>query len=373
MKTVLTIFGTRPEAIKLAPVILELQKHRKKIHPLVCVTAQHRLMLDQVLELFNIKPDFDLDLMQPDQNLFDLTSEAIASIKNIIDGVKPDLILVQGDTTTAFVAGLAAFYSQILLGHVEAGLRTGKKYNPFPEEINRKLIAVLADFHFAPTDRNKQNLLNENYPEENIFVTGNTVIDALKIIADKDYLLTGFGLEKINKNKKIILVTAHRRETFGIYIEDICNALIEIAETRNDCEIVFPVHLNPNIRQPIRKLLGNIPNIHLLEPLPYSLFVSLMKRSYMILTDSGGIQEEAPALGKPVLVLRETTERTEALDAGTIKLVGRKRNDIVTEINLLLDDDNLYKRFARAINPYGDGKAAAKIVNHLFDILNLID
>lgn len=371
MKTILTIFGTRPEAIKLAPVIIQLQKHCDKIRSLVCVTAQHRTMLDQVLKIFNLKPDFDLDLMQPDQSLFELTSEAISGIKNIFDREKPDFILVQGDTTTAFVAGLAAFYGKILLGHVEAGLRTSHKYSPFPEEINRKLISVLADFHFAPTERNRQNLLAENYPENNIYVTGNTVIDALKVIAAKDYQLTGFGLEKINKNKKMILVTAHRRETFGIYIEDICAALIEIAQTRTDCEIVYPVHLNPNIRQPINKFLKNIPNIFLVEPLPYDLFVSLMKHAFIIFTDSGGIQEEAPALGKPVLVLRETTERVEAINAGTIKLVGRKRNDIVKEINLLFDDEKLYKKYARAINPYGDGTAAIKIVNQILKILKL--
>ncbi|MBD3340524.1 MAG: UDP-N-acetylglucosamine 2-epimerase (non-hydrolyzing) [Candidatus Lokiarchaeota archaeon] len=371
MKKVLTIFGTRPEAIKLAPVALELKKYSDKIESLVCVTAQHRLMLDQVLRLFGLVPDFDLNLMQPDQTLFDLTSDAIRSIQKIIEKVRPDIILVQGDTTTAFVSGLAAFYSKTILGHVEAGLRTGEKYSPFPEEINRKLIAVLADYHFAPTQRNKSNLLAENYPEEKIFVTGNTVIDALQIIAEKERPLTGFGLDKININKKIILITAHRRETFGVYLQDICHALIDIAKTRSDCEIVFPVHLNPNIRQPIKKYLDKVPHIHLLEPITYDLFVSLMKKSYIILTDSGGIQEEAPALGIPVLVLREATERSEAIKAGTIKLVGRKREVIIDEINLLLDNKIHYKKFARAINPYGDGKAASRIVNHVFKILNL--
>lgn len=368
----MVIFGTRPEAIKLAPVIKELQKYTKEINTVVCITAQHREMLDQVLKLFEIETNHDLNLMQPNQTLFDLSAESLKGIESVIDAVTPDLIIVQGDTTTAFIAGLAAFYRKTPLGHVEAGLRTGNKYNPFPEEMNRKLIASLTDLHFAPTESTRKNLLNENIPPENIFVTGNTVIDALFMVLKKNIILQGFGLEKVNFNKRIILITAHRRETFGIYIQEICNALAELAITRKDIEIVYPVHLNPNIKTPVQTIIGQIPNIHLLEPLEYGLFVSLMNKCYFILTDSGGIQEEAPSLGKPVLVLREITERPEAVVAGTVKIVGRKRYDIVWETNLLLDDESAYNRMARAINPYGDGKAAERIVNYILKAFALI-
>lgn len=365
MKKVLIIFGTRPESIKLAPVIKELQKYSDKINSIVCVTAQHRFMLDQVLKLFDIEPDYDLDLMQPNQTLFDLSIDCLRELEKLIKTENPDLILVQGDTTTAFIAGLAAFYQKIPIGHVEAGLRTDDKYKPFPEEINRKLISVLSDLHFAPTESSRDNLVKENIPAEQIFVTGNTVVDALFMVLKKNIPLEGPGLDKIDFGKRLILVTAHRRETFGNHIQEICKSLSRLAKSRTDIEIVYPVHLNPNVRQPVTEVIGNIPHIHILEPLEYGMFVSLIKQSHLILTDSGGIQEEAPSLGKPVLVLREITERPEAVAAGTVKIVGRRQDDIVRETNLLLDDDLAYDRMARSINPYGDGKAAKRIVSRI--------
>lgn len=373
MKKVLIVFGTRPESIKLAPVIKELQKYSDKINSIVCVTAQHRLMLDQVLDLFEIEPDYDLDLMQPNQTLFDLSAEGLKGLEKLINIESPDLILVQGDTTTAFIAGLSAFYHKIPVGHVEAGLRTGEKYNPFPEEINRKMISTLTDLHFAPTESNRNNLLKENVPAEKIFVTGNTVIDALYMVVNKQIPLNGFGLEKLDFNKHIIMVTAHRRETFGKYIREICLALSELATRRREVEIVYPVHMNPNIRQPVEELIGGVPNIHLVEPLPYGLFITFLNKCYLVLTDSGGIQEEAPSLGKPVLVLRDITERPEAVSAGTVKIIGRESKNIVYETNVLIDDEYSYNKMARAVNPYGDGKAADRIANHILNFLKIIN
>ncbi|MCD6099987.1 MAG: UDP-N-acetylglucosamine 2-epimerase (non-hydrolyzing), partial [Candidatus Marinimicrobia bacterium] len=352
-------------------VIKELEKHNHRLESRVCITAQHRGMLDQVLDLFEIRPDYDLNIMRPKQNLFDITTNAIRGLEGILREEKPDIVLVQGDTTTAFISSLAAFYCRISVGHVEAGLRTWNKYSPFPEEVNRRLICVLSDFHFVPTQVAKRNLLMENVDENKIFVTGNTVIDALFIALKKNRKLDIPQLKEVDfDRKRIILVTAHRRETFGSYIEEICLALRELVRRNEDIEIIYPVHLNPNIRKPVDRILGNIERIHLIEPLDYGCFVQLMNRSYLILTDSGGIQEEAPSLGKPVLVLREITERPEAVEAGTVKVVGRKREDIVRVTNLLLDDKTAYNRMARAINPYGDGKAAQRISSVLHERLN---
>ncbi|MFQ5640711.1 MAG: non-hydrolyzing UDP-N-acetylglucosamine 2-epimerase [bacterium] len=364
---VMVIFGTRPEAIKLAPVIKELRKYPDKVKTVVAVTAQHRLMLDQVLELFQIQPNYDLNLMQPGHTLFNLSADSLRGIKKIIDAEDPDLVLVQGDTTSAFIAGLAAFYDKLKLAHVEAGLRTGDKFHPFPEEMNRKLICSLTDLHFAPTESNKQNLLKENVPEDKIFVTGNTVIDALYMVVKKDIPLKFAGVEKIDFQKRILLVTAHRRETFGIHIQEICAALADLAKRNRDLEIIYPVHLNPNIIKPVEQVIGGMPNIHLIEPLEYGMFCTLMIKSHLILTDSGGIQEEAPSLGKPVLVLREKTERMEAIEAGTVIPIGRKKERIIAETENLLNDDALYNKMASAANPYGDGQAASRIVEILLN------
>jgi len=364
-KKILLVFGTRPEAIKLAPVYHELRRCEPLLEPVVCVTAQHRSMLDQVLELFDIDPAHDLDIMSDDQTLFDVSRDALRGLQGLYDEEQPNLVVVQGDTTTAFIAALAAFYQKVPVGHVEAGLRTGDKYNPFPEETNRKLISVLTDLHFAPTEANRQNLLKEGVPADQIRVTGNTVIDALNMVVKNEMPLQGFGLDEVNFEKAVILVTAHRRETFGEHIREICSAIAELATMRPDVEIVYPVHLNPNIKQPVQALLGRIKNIHLVAPLPYGEFVSVMNRAKLILTDSGGVQEEAPSLGKPVLVLRETTERQEAVKAGTVKLVGRQKTTILNAVNMLLDEQDSYDRMAKAVNPYGDGKAAQRIVQHI--------
>jgi len=365
MNKVLTILGTRPEAIKLAPVIKSFQQNSNSIESVVCVTGQHREMLDQALNLFEIYPDYDLDLMKSNQTLVELSNETLYKINEIVIKVKPDLVLVQGDTTTALFACLAAYYNKVNIGHVEAGLRTHEKYDPFPEEINRKLITSIADIHFAPTQSARENLLNENISDSQIYVTGNSVIDALFWILEKNFELMSPCFEKIDFNKRIILVTAHRRESFGHYIEEICEGLAKLAKTRDDIEIVYPVHLNPNIHQPVEKIVGWIPNIHLIPPLDYAVFISLMNKSHIILTDSGGIQEEAPSLGKPVLVLREVTERPEAVEAGTVKVVGRTSEKIVHEVSILLDDEKEYNKMARAINPYGDGKASRRIINFI--------
>ena len=370
---ILTIFGTRPEAIKLAPVLKELEKHPEIVSH-VCVTAQHREMLDQVLELFEIQPDFDLDLMRNDQSLFDITARGLRDLQRVLEEERPDVVLVQGDTTTAFVASVAAFYLKIKIGHVEAGLRTEDKYNPFPEEMNRRLADVLSDLYFAPTNRAADNLAREGIAEDNVFVTGNTVIDALLWMVGKQSAplrqeelerLFGekYGLE-LNE-KRIILVTGHRRESFGKGFENICQGLKLAAEHNPGVQIVYPVHMNPNVREPVYRILGGVKNVHLIEPLDYTHFVFLMQRAYLILTDSGGIQEEAPSLGKPVLVMREKTERPEAIEAGVAKLVGTESERIFRETQRLLSDKVEYERMAHAANPFGDGKAAERIVQVL--------
>jgi len=364
---VLTVFGTRPEAIKLAPVIKQLEKH-PEFESHVCVTAQHRQMLDQILQLFGINPHWDLNLMRENQSLFYVTSSALRSLEAVFREAQPDVVLVQGDTTTAFVASLAAYYLKIKVGHVEAGLRTHDKFNPFPEEMNRRLVDTLSDFLFAPTARAKQNLLREGFPEERVFVTGNTVIDALLWIrrqrAAGEGTLSRFS-QFLDTESRLILVTGHRRESFGEGFEKICRGLKMIAERNPDVRIVYPVHLNPNVREPVHRILGGIPNIHLIEPLDYAEFVLLIDKAYLILTDSGGIQEEAPSLGKPVLVMREKTERPEAIEAGTARLVGTDSKRIFEETQRLLSDRTEYEKMARAANPFGDGRAAERIVQIL--------
>ena len=362
MKCILTIFGTRPEAIKLAPVILELQKRADRLENLVCVTAQHREMLDQVLEWFRIVPDYDLNLMQPDQGLVEFASRALVSVTKVLEAVQPDAILVQGDTTTVMITALAAFYRHIPVGHVEAGLRTRDRYNPFPEEINRRMASVLATWHFAPTERAAAALRAEGVPAENIFVTGNTVVDALLLTVRRPVDLK---LDLNVNGRRLILVTAHRRESFGAPFESLCLALRDLVERNPDVEIVYPVHLNPRVREPVGRILCGQPRIHLLEPLRYEQFAHLMGLAYLILTDSGGIQEEAPVLGKPTLIMRETTERPEAIEAGTARLVGTNRQRIVAEAERLLCDEDLYSTMAHVGNPFGDGQAAERIVDIL--------
>jgi len=370
---ILTIFGTRPEAIKLAPVIQEMRKHRKKYRSVVCVTAQHRHMLDQVLDIFRIRPDHDLNIMKKDQDLFDLTARSLTEIKKVIRKVSPDLVLVQGDTTSAFIGSLAAFYSRIPVAHVEAGLRTHDKYRPFPEEINRKIISHIADVHFAPTRLAKANLLAEGINKRTVHVTGNTVIDALLMVHERQerpavrrkwdrYFLERYGFDPGSDTRKI-LITGHRRENFGEAFRNICRALKDIALSGNDVEIIYPVHLNPNVQKPVFNILKGVRNVFLIPPLEYEPFVYLMARSYMILTDSGGIQEEAPSLGKPVLVLREVTERPEAVDVGTVRLVGSDRARIVRETARLLHDRKAYREMSRRKNPYGSGDASKRIIN----------
>ncbi len=371
MKKILIVFGTRPEAIKLAPVINKLKEREKDFKAIICVTAQHREMLDQVLSIFNIKPDYDLDIMKDNQNLFDITTKVLVGLKSVLEEANPDLVMVQGDTTTAFIAGLVAFYLKIPVAHVEAGLRTYNKYNPFPEDMNRHLLSAIADYHFAPTEWSKTNLIKEHIPKERIWVTGNTVIDALLEIikrqkTDKpNNIISKFDVQ----SSKLILVTGHRRESFGEGFENICQALREIAQKRSDIIIVYPVHLNPNVRQPVNKILKNIANVVLIEPIDYEPFVSLMNRSYLILTDSGGIQEEAPSLGKPVLVMRNTTERPEGVEAGVVKLVGTVKDSIVENVFELLDNKDIYEGMSKKANPYGDGKAAERIADILSSIL----
>jgi len=364
MVKVLTIFGTRPEAIKLAPVVLELQKHPERISSCVCVTAQHRVMLDQVLEWFQIEPHYDLDLMQPDQGLAEFASGALVAVSEVLLEVQPDVVLVQGDTTTVMMAALAAFYRHIPVGHIEAGLRTRNRYNPFPEEINRRIAGVLATFHFAPTEQAAAALRAEQVQEENIFITGNTVVDALLMTVQRPVNLElDFSLD----GRYLILVTAHRRESFGAPFESLCLALRDLAKRNSNVEIVYPVHLNPNVRGPVRRILAGQPRIHLLEPMRYEQFVHLMAQAYLILTDSGGIQEEAPVLGKPTLVMRETTERPEAIEAGTARLVGTDRHRIVAEAERLLYNGEAYPTMVQAGSPFGDGRAAERIVNILLD------
>ncbi len=363
---VLSVFGTRPEAIKMAPVVRELGRQSGRIVSRVCVTAQHREMLDQVLHLFGIVPDFDLDVMEGNQSPAAVASLILARLEPILETERPDWVLVQGDTTTVAVASLAAFYSGVRVGHVEAGLRTHDKWRPFPEEINRRVAGVVADLHFAPTVRARQNLLCEGVAADCIAVTGNPVIDALHWASRLEYDPAAGLLAGIPWDKRIVLVTAHRRENFGKPLEDICNALLDVAMRYSDqVHIVYPVHLNPNVQEPAYRLLKEVPNITLLPPLDYLPMVHLMKRCYLVLTDSGGIQEEAPGLGKPVLVLREVTERPEAVDAGTVRVVGTDQRRIVEWTRRLLDDAAEYAQMARAVNPYGDGRAAGRIVRAL--------
>lgn len=360
---VMTVFGTRPEAIKMAPVVNELRQWADEIEPIVAVTAQHREMLDQVLELFAIRPEYDLNIMQAGQTLYDITSRALLGLQDVIARAKPDLILVHGDTTTTFVAALAGYYAQIPVGHVEAGLRTHNKYSPFPEELNRKLTGAIADWHFAPTRTSKHNLLAEGVNEGKIFVTGNTVIDALLMTVREDYRFAEPVLRQLDFQKnKVILVTTHRRENLGEPMRHIYLALRQLVEEHPETEIVFPVHKNPQVREVVNSVLGATQRVHLIEPLDYQPFANLMAKSYIILTDSGGVQEEAPSLGKPVLVLRDTTERPEAVEAGTVKLVGTDRDRVYQVTKRLLTNKQEYDEMANAVNPYGDGQAAGRIV-----------
>ena len=360
---VMTVFGTRPEAIKMAPIVLELARHPEEITPIVAVTAQHRDMLDQVLHLFDIRPDYDLDIMAAGQKLFDITSRAMLGLDKVLTEAKPDIVLVHGDTTTTFAGALAAYYHQTTVGHVEAGLRTHNKFSPFPEEMNRKLTGSLADLHFAPTSTAQQNLLTEAIAPENIFVTGNTVIDALHQTVREDFAFEDELLRRIDyKNKRIVLVTTHRRENLGEPMRHVYKALRRLTEEFADVEVVFPVHKNPKVREVVREELGGLSKVHLIDPLDYEPFANLMHRSYLILTDSGGVQEEAPALGKPVLVLRDTTERPEAVTAGTVKLIGTDCERVYAEARQLLTDKKEYSRMAESCNPYGDGKASGRII-----------
>ena len=362
----MTVFGTRPEAIKMCPLVLEMQKYPDFIEPIVAVTAQHREMLDQVLQLFAIKPDCDLNIMTAGQTLYDVTGRALAGLKDVLAEAQPDMVLVHGDTTTTFVGALASFYAQIPVGHVEAGLRTGNKFSPYPEEMNRKLTGAIADIHFAPTSTSKNNLLKENIDPAAIVVTGNTVIDALQTTVKADYRFTDSGLQKaLAGGKRLILVTTHRRENLGEPMRHVYQALRKVLENHPDVEAIFPVHKNPKVREIVDEELGKLAQVHLIEPLDYEPFANLMAKVDIVLTDSGGIQEEAPALGKPVLVLRDTTERPEAVDAGTVKLVGTAYDDVLRETSLLLDDSKYYQSMAEAANPYGDGRACERIIRKI--------
>ena len=362
MVKVMTIFGTRPEAIKMAPLVKELEKW-EGVQSICAVTAQHRQMLDQVLEMFEIKPDYDLNIMKDRQTLVSIVTNALQGLDEIMKKEKPDIVLVHGDTSTTFVGALAAFYNMIAVGHVEAGLRTYDKYSPFPEEMNRQLTGRMTDMHFSPTINNKNNLLKENINEEDIYITGNTVIDALKTTVREDYVFEDDTLRKLDfKNRKVILVTAHRRENLGQPLENICSALRELALEYKDADIVYPMHMNPAVREVATKYLADLDNTYLIEPLAVQELHNLMNRCYMVMTDSGGLQEEAPALGKPVLVLRTETERPEAVAAGTVKLVGVEKDVIINEAKILLDDKSAYEKMAKAANPYGDGNASERIV-----------
>lgn len=384
MKKILIVFGTRPEAIKMAPLIKEFQKHSDVFETKVCVTAQHREMLDQVLELFEIIPDYDLDIMKPSQDLYDVTSNVLLGMKPVLVNFKPDVVFVHGDTSTTFAASLAAFYQQISVAHIEAGLRTGDIYSPWPEEANRRLTTQITAYHFAPTETSKENLLHENVDAQSIVVTGNTVIDALFLALDKIksskqleteivqhletliYASSGNAIGvHLQEDKKIILVTGHRRENYGQGFINICTALKVIALSNPDIDIVYPVHLNPNVQKPVKELLSNVANIYLIEPLQYEQFIYMMDKSYFIITDSGGVQEEAPSLGKPVLVMRNTTERPETLDADTVKLVGTDTELIIKEAQELIDNKQSFEKMSKAHNPYGDGHACEKVVGFL--------
>lgn len=372
MKKILLIFGTRPEAIKMAPLVKMLLKHPEKFETKVCATAQHREMLDQVLNFFEIIPDFDLNLMRPNQDLFTLTSDILLGLKPILNSFKPDYVFVHGDTTTSTAASLAAFYVGAKVCHVEAGLRTFDKWSPFPEEVNRKITASIADYHFAPTETSKENLIKENISAKKILVTGNSVIDALLESTAKVEQIEDSEIEMlknlIDPSKKLILVTGHRRENHGDGFVRICAALKQISLSNPGTQIIYPVHLNPNVKTVVHDILGKIDNINLISPLAYPAFVWLMNKSYLILTDSGGVQEEAPSLGKPVLVMRETTERPEAVEAGTVILVGTEIEKIVSECELLLNNESHYQQMSLLHNPYGDGKTCERIVNHLMTL-----
>ena len=368
MIKVMTVFGTRPEAIKMAPVVLELQKHADRIQTIVAVTAQHRQMLDQVLDLFRITPDYDLDIMSQGQTLYDITTKSLMGLKDVLAKEKPDLVLVHGDTTTTFAGALASYYQQVPVGHVEAGLRTGDIYSPFPEEMNRKLTGAIAAIHFAPTATAKANLLKENVNPSHIYVTGNTVIDALMTTVAGDYDF-GDDLKDVDfHNHRVILLTTHRRENLGEPMRHIYKALRRIIEEIPDTEIVFPVHRNPLVRKVVEEELAGVDRIHLIDPMEYEPFANLMSLSSLVLTDSGGIQEEAPSLGKPVLVLRNTTERPEAVEAGTVRLIGTDKDVVYAETKRLLTDQAAYDAMSNAVNPYGDGKASQRIVQAILHV-----
>lgn len=365
---VMTVFGTRPEAIKMAPLVKELEKHGDEITSIVCVTAQHRQMLDQVLEIFDIKPDYDLNIMKQRQTLVEIVSHSLEGLDRVMKEAKPDIVLVHGDTSTTFVGSLAAFYNQIAVGHVEAGLRTYDKYSPFPEEINRRLTGVIADMHFAPTERNRQNLLRENINPKDIYITGNTVIDALKTTVREDYEFKDETLRSMHwDSKRVIVMTAHRRENLGQPLRNICMAVRELVEKFEDIEVVYPVHMNPAVREVAYEILGDLDRVKLIEPVNADELHNAIKRGYLVLTDSGGLQEEAPSLGKPVLVLRNETERPEAVDAGTVKIAGVDKDTIVKMAQELLTDENAYHQMARAVNPYGDGLASKRIVEAILN------
>lgn len=380
MKKIMLVFGTRPEAIKMAPLVKEFQKHPDKFETVVCVTGQHREMLDQVLQIFDIKPDYDLNIMKQGQDLYDVTARVLVGMRDVLDKVHPDVVLVHGDTTTSTAAALATFYRQIPVGHVEAGLRTHNIYSPWPEEMNRQITGRIATYHFAPTPLSRQNLLQENVDDSKIVVTGNTVIDALYMVVDKiksdtqlsqslnDILAaSGYNVNRLNGGKKLVLITGHRRENFGDGFISMCRAIKALTEKYPDVDFVYPMHLNPNVRKPIHEVFGEnldgLGNMFFIEPLEYLSFVYLMAKSTIVLTDSGGIQEEAPGLGKPVLVMRDTTERPEALEAGTVKLVGTDYDKIFNEVSALLTDSAAYERMSKAVNPYGDGLACERIVD----------
>lgn len=382
MRKVLLVFGTRPEAIKMAPLVMELQKQKERIETVVCVTGQHREMLDQVLEIFDIKPDYDLNIMKRGQDLYDVTARVLTGMREVLKEIKPDIVLVHGDTTTSTAAALAAFYQQIPVGHVEAGLRTHIIYSPWPEEMNRLLTGRLATYHFSPTPLSRNNLIKESINDRNIIVTGNTVIDALYWVVDKiknnkeldnelESVLSkaGYDVNRLDNGKKLVLITGHRRENFGDGFINMCTAIKDLTIKHPNVDFVYPMHLNPNVRKPIHEVFGEdlsgLKNMFFIEPLEYLSFVYLMEKSSIVLTDSGGIQEEAPGLGKPVLVMRDTTERPEALNAGTVKLVGTDYNKIVNEVSSLIDDKAAYEKMSKAVNPYGDGLACGRIVNAL--------
>ena len=385
MEKVMLVFGTRPEAIKMAPLVKEFQKHPDKFETIVCVTGQHRQMLDQVLDIFDITPDYDLNIMKHGQDLYDITARVLLGMRDVLSEVKPDVVLVHGDTTTSTAAALASFYQQIPVGHVEAGLRTHNIYSPWPEEINRQITGRIATYNFAPTILSRENLVKENVAEEKIIVTGNSVIDALYIVVDKiknnrkldaelnaDLKKAGYDVSRLKEGKKLVLITGHRRENFGEGFISMCKAIKALTERYPDVDFVYPMHLNPNVRKPIHEVFGEklagLNNIFFIEPLEYLSFVYLMEKSNIVLTDSGGIQEEAPGLGKPVLVMRDTTERPEALEAGTVKLVGTNYERIIKEVSTLLDDLSYYNKMSQAQNPYGDGNACKRIVDIIKNI-----